>query len=171
MLRHCIVTHMSDRRVHEIVCRCWPQLHAGQFVTAGSLTQLDRRRRAHRGTPAGHWPEPDEVDDAPGAQGEAHRTVPFADRRAFRARNTGIDEPGDGPFDDAAQEKFESQAIGFCISRAISPTSTTTVTTRIPQNRRGDNAGAFAGRSPRSGPGETSRADTPKTRGASSARS
>jgi hypothetical protein len=40
--RRCIVTPMPESRVHEIVCRCWPELRAGHFVTVGTLLELGR---------------------------------------------------------------------------------------------------------------------------------
>jgi hypothetical protein len=103
MRRHCTVTQMPARRVHEIVCRCWPELHSGRFVTAGSLAQPDRRGSVDVATPAEHSPELDHGDShAPRAYGNAHRAVPFADRRVLRrARMIRIDDPRIGPFDDA----------------------------------------------------------------------
>ena len=92
MLRPCTITQMPARRVREIVCRCWPELHAGRFVTAGSLAQLDRRAAIDVSTPAHEPPELEE-----------RRPLPFADRRSLRPRAVAA-MPADeeGPFDDVA---------------------------------------------------------------------
>jgi len=103
MLRRCTITQMSERRVREIVCRCWPELHAGRFVTAGSLAHLDRDEAVEVVTPASNSPELAPRDrDGPRGHG-SNRLVPFADRRAQRPRSeVGIGADDDDPFDDAA---------------------------------------------------------------------
>jgi hypothetical protein len=102
MLRHCTITRMSERRVREIVCRCWPELHAGRFVTAGSLAQLDRGVAVEVLWPAAVSPE-FEGQDRDGARVQAgDRLVPFADRRARRPPlEPGLCADDEGPFDDA----------------------------------------------------------------------
>jgi len=104
MRRSCTVIQMPERRVHEIVCRCWHELHAGQFVTAGSLTQLGRR------IPLDAEPvlEPalelaERLQRSPRASLAGSDVIPFADRRALRHTGSdAVDGKDDGPFDDAA---------------------------------------------------------------------
>jgi hypothetical protein len=40
--RRCIVTQMTKSHVQEIICRYWPGLQPGRFVTVGSLSELGR---------------------------------------------------------------------------------------------------------------------------------
>jgi hypothetical protein len=104
MRRSCTVIQMPERRVHEIVCRCWPELHAGRFVTAGSLTQLGRRIPfdAERALEAA-LELAERLQRSPRASVAGSDVIPFADRRALHHKgNDAVDGNDDGSFDDAA---------------------------------------------------------------------
>ena len=103
MRRRCTITRMSERRVREIACRCWPQLHAGRFVPAGRLAQPDSRTALDQLMPGESSPELEERDRGDPAAQRSMRIVPFADRRALRPRaEVGMRGHDEGPFDDAA---------------------------------------------------------------------
>jgi hypothetical protein len=104
MRRPCTVIQMPERRVQEIVCRCWPELHAGRFVTAGSLTQLGRLIRFDAEPPRllslelAERPQRSSTAGAAGCE-----LIPFADRRTPHHRaNDAVAGNDDGPFDDVA---------------------------------------------------------------------
>jgi hypothetical protein len=103
MRRFAVVIPMPQRRVDEIVCRCWPELHAGRFIPAGTLVQLGRRSSADdEGTDL--VPELAETRPREPCRFQGSRAPAlFADRRgASVPRDAVIEDEDSGPFDDAA---------------------------------------------------------------------
>jgi hypothetical protein len=60
---------MPERRIHEIVCRSWPDLRAGRFTAAGRVVELGRLRSIVGAQAAEESPElangPDEDGGGP----------------------------------------------------------------------------------------------------------